>query len=122
MDKYELATGEERTKVSLLASHMGDDLLVSIYNENAHIGAVAVGEYDHNEKRVSCSVLTRLGHKDDSVAYEAAHEISKCTKKPVCVVVGIHLDEITLNEIDNILKNARTLVSQLCNALEKDGA
>lgn len=122
MDKYALATGKERTRVNLLASHMGNDLLVSIYNENAHVGAVAVGEYDHNEKRVSCSVLTRLGHKDDNVAYEAAHEISNVTKKPVCVVAGIHLDEITINEIDNVLQNARTLVAQLCHALEKDDA
>ncbi|MFC1943449.1 hypothetical protein ACFLWO_02580 [Chloroflexota bacterium] len=118
MDKYELTTGEDRTKVSLLAYYIGNDLIVSIYNENAHIGAVAVGEYDHREKRVSCSVITRLGHKDDVIAYEAAHAVSKCTKRPVCVVAGIHLDKITVNEIDSILKNAKNIVYQLCSALE----
>ena len=63
MDKYESTRGEGRTKVSLLAYRMASDLVLCIYNENAHIGAVAVGEYDHNEKRASTSVITRLGHK-----------------------------------------------------------
>ncbi len=117
MDKYELNAGEDRTKVTLLAYHMGSDLIVCMYNENAHIGAVALGEYDHKEQRASCSVITRLGHKDDTVAQEAAHSISKCTRRPVCVVTGIHLDKITATEIDAILQNARSLVSQLCIAL-----
>ena len=118
MDKYELSAGKGRTTVSLLTHPIGNDLIVCIYGENAHIGAVALGEYDHQEKRASCSVITRLGHKDDVVAQEAAHSISKRTKKPVCVVVGIHLDKITTAEIDGILENARSLVAQICAALE----
>ena len=118
MDEYELTAGEGRTRVSLLAYHMGSDLVVCIYNENAHIGAVALGEYDHKEKRASCSVITRLGHKDDVVAQEATHSIAKRTKRAVSVVVGIHLDKITATEIDGILENARSLIAQLCAALE----
>jgi len=114
MDKYELSTGKGRTKINLLAYPIGNDLIVCIYGENAHIGAVAVGEYDHKEKRASCSVITRLGHKDDTVAQEAARSISRHTKRSVCVVVGIHLDKITATEIDSILENARSLVAQLC--------
>lgn len=117
MDKYQLTAGEGRTKVSLLAYRMGSGLIVCIYNENAHIGAVAVAEYDYEEKRTSCSVITRLGHKDDAISREAAHYISKCTKMPVCVVAGIHVDKITATEIDDILKNTRSLVEQLCSAL-----
>jgi len=112
MDKYELTKGGGRTKVNLLAHYMGSDLIVYIYNENAHIGAVAVGEYDHKKRRASTSVITRLGHKDDSVAQKAAHSISKSTRKPVCVVAGIHLDNITDAEIDKILENTRGLVDE----------
>ena len=113
MDKH-LSKGVGRTKVNLLAYRVGSDLMVFIHNENAHIGAVAVGEYDDREKRTSCSVITRLGHKDDAVAQEAARSISRHTKRPVCVVAGIHLDKITAVEIDSILENARSLVAQLC--------
>jgi hypothetical protein len=120
MDKYELSVGKDLTKVNLLAFHVGNDLVVWLYNQNPHIGAVAVGDYDHTEKRASCSVITRLGHKDDVVASEAAHIISKSTRKPVCVVAGIHVDNIAANDIDEILANVRSLLDQLCSILQKE--
>lgn len=116
MDKYTLAKGAGRTKVNLSAYNMGGDLVVCIYNKNAHIGAVAVGEYAHKEKRASVSVITRLGHKDDAVAQKAAYLISRATKKPVCVIAGIHLGKITTKEIDEILENASTLVDEFSSS------
>ena len=115
MGKYELTRGEGRTRVNLVASDMGDDLIVSIHNENAHLGAVAVGEYDHENERASVSVITRLGHKDDAVAQKAAYSISKSTKRPVCVIAGIHLENITGEEIDKILENSRMVVEKFLN-------
>ena len=116
MVKYELTKGEGRTKVNLLANDMGSDLVVSIYNENAHVGAVAVGEYDYEHGRTSVSVITRLGHKDDAVAQKAAQLISKSTKKPVCVIAGIHLDNITREEIDKILENTDFVLEEFINS------
>ena len=109
---YEVSKGEGRTKVSLSSSYMGSDLVVFIYNENAHIGAVALGEYDHKENRTSTSVITRLGHKDDDVAQKAAHSISRSTRRPVCVIAGIHVDKIIKEEINEILENTESLVEE----------
>ena len=120
MDKYELTGGEGRTRVKLVASNLGDDLIVTIYNENAHLGAIAVGEYDHENKRASVSVITRLGHKDDAIAQKAAYLISKSTKRPVCVIAGVHLDNIATEEIDKILENA-TLAVEAFLSLERAG-
>jgi len=117
---YELTKGEGRTRVSLLASDMGNDLVVSIYNENAHVGAVAVGEYDHEHQRASVSVITRLGHKDDAIAQKAAHLISKSIKKPVCVIAGIHLDNITQEEVDKISENSMSAVDEFINSRRGD--
>lgn len=111
MDKRELTKGEGRTKVNLSAHYIGNDLVLFIYNDNAHIGAVAVGEYDHKEQRASTSVITRLGHKDDAIAQEVAHLIAKQTKRPVCVIVGIHIDNATESEINQILDNAGVLAN-----------
>jgi hypothetical protein len=86
VNEHKLTKGEGRTRVSLWAFHTGEDVIVCIHNENAHIGAVAVAEYDHKRQRVSTSVITRSGHKDDVVAQKAAYSISKHTKKPVCVI------------------------------------
>ncbi len=112
MNKYELSRGAGRTRVSLLACYLGNDPIIFIYNENAHIGAIALGEYDHKEQRASTSVLTRLGHKDDAIAQMAARSISKHVKKPACVICGIHLDNITDEEIQEILNNCTDLIEE----------
>ena len=118
MSEHRITKGEGRTRVSLWAQGFGGELVVSIYNENAHIGAVAVGEYDHGENRTSTSVITRLGHKDDVIAQKAAYLISKHMKRPSCVIAGVHLDNITEEEIQKLLENADSLVKDLLRRWE----
>jgi hypothetical protein len=118
MSEHEINTGEGRTRLSLTAQALGSELVVFIYNKNAHIGAVAVGEYDHSEKRTSTSVITRLGHKDDAIAKRAAYLISKHTKRPSCVIAGVHLDNITEEEIQKFLENTDSLVKDLLRRRE----
>ena len=113
MVEYELTKGEGRARVDVTVNSMGSDLVVRIYNQDAHIGAVSVGDYDYEHERASVSVVTRLGHKDDTLAKEAAYLLSKSTRRPVCVVAGVHLDNITAEEIDRILANTKLAVSEI---------
>jgi hypothetical protein len=113
MVEYELTKGKGRARVNVTVNRMGSDLVVRIYNQNAHIGAVAVGDYDHEHERASVSVITRLGHKDDALAREAAYLLSKSIRRPVCVIAGVHLDNITREEIDKILANTKIAVSEI---------
>ncbi len=83
----------------------------ALSNENAHIGSVAVGEYNFKENRTSTSVITRLGHKDDAIAHKAAY-FTKHTKQPSCVVAGVHVDKITKQEIQKLLENSEALVKE----------
>jgi hypothetical protein len=107
-----LHEGTGRTKVSLSTQSMGNDLIVRLFNSQAHIGAVALSEYNPAEKRASTSVLTRYGHKDDSIACMAAYRICRRLKKPVCAIAGIHLDNISKKEIEKIVKNCGILVGR----------
>ncbi|MDP2917475.1 MAG: hypothetical protein Q8O16_06060 [Dehalococcoidia bacterium] len=113
MLKHELSKGEDRTKVSLSAHSLGKDLVVTIYNEGAHIGAMALGEWDKEHERASVSVVTRLGHKDDAIAQRAAYLICKAIKKPVCIIAGVHLEQISMEEIDEILQNADAVLGDV---------
>jgi hypothetical protein len=113
MVEYELTKGEGRARVSVTVNSMGSDLVVRIYNQDAHIGAVAVGDYDYEHQRASVSVITRLGHKDDALAREAAYLLSKSLRRPVCVIAGVHLDNITAEEIDEILAHTKLAVSEI---------
>jgi hypothetical protein len=115
MAEYELTKGKGRARVHVTADGMGSDLVVRIYNQDAHIGAVAVGEYDYEHERASVSVITRLGHKDDALAGEAAYLLSKSIRRPVCVIAGVHVDNITSGEIDKILANTRIAISEIVN-------
>ena len=108
-----LSEGTGRTKVSLSAQLIGKDLIICIFNGGGHLGAVAVADYSHEEDRASTSVLTRLGHKDDAVAYNAAYKLCKRLKKPVCAIAGIHLDNITDEEIAVITRNCDKLVEKV---------
>jgi len=119
MEEFQAAAGEGRTRVSLWASSLGDDLIVHIYNENAHVGAVAVAEYDQQNQRTSVSVLTRLGHKDDAISQKVAHTISKATKRAVCVIAGFHIEDITAEEISQVLVNAGAVVERFLEARKK---
>jgi hypothetical protein len=115
MVEYELTKGEGRARVDVTVNSMGGDLVVRIYNQDAHIGAVAIGDYDYEQERASVSVITRLGHKDDALAREAAYLLSKSIRRPVCVVAGVHLDNITGEEIDKILTNTKIAISEIIN-------
>jgi gallate decarboxylase subunit D len=119
--EYRLIQGEGRTQVTLLATFLGNDLEVRIFNSAAHIGAVAIGEFDFEHGRASVSVVTRLGHKDDALAQKAAYLISKTTRKTVCVIAGVHLDDITQEEISAIMQNTSTLLENIIAELPLPG-
>jgi hypothetical protein len=113
METLVVRRGKGRTRITVSVKLMGKDLILCIYNEEAHIGAAALADYDHKEARASTSLITRLGHKDDVLAYATAHKVCRHTKKPVCVVAGIHVDNITEAEITQIVKNTNILIDTL---------
>jgi gallate decarboxylase subunit D len=117
--EYKLKQGQGRTLVRLLAVDMGKDLAVRIFNAGAHIGAVAIGEYDPEHARSSVSVITRLGHKDDAIAQKAAYEISKNFQITVCVIAGVHIDNISKEEIEVILRNTSGIIQTFIGSYKK---
>jgi hypothetical protein len=112
MKPVSLREGAGRTRLTLTARPIGRDWVVYLFNEPGHLGAVAVADYSREESRASTSVITRLGHKDDSVAYNAAYKLCRLLKQPVCAIAGIHLDKITEEEIAQISRNCDRLVER----------
>jgi gallate decarboxylase subunit D len=113
MKRILLSQGKGRTKVNLSADWIGSDLIVCLFNKQGHIGAVAVADYSQSEDRASTSIITRLGHKDDPIAYAAAYKLCKHLQRPVCAIAGIHVDAITEAEIADIVQNCEALVEKL---------
>jgi hypothetical protein len=113
--EYTLFEGTGRSKLNLQAVEMGNGIVVRIFNENPHLGSIAVSEFDDRSQRTSVSMITRLGHKDDILAQKAAYSITKHIHRPACVIVGVHLSNITEEEISRIISVNDTLIEKFLN-------
>ncbi len=117
-----LEAGEGRCRIQARILPMGDHLLVAVTGGEAHIGAAALAEPYTSRKGpgntgVSLSVLTRTTHKEDAIAREMAFGLASAGKVPVLVCCGIHVDDITPVEVEEINRNADTLLEKITAAL-----
>ena len=110
--------------IYLEVKEIGKDLLVSIHGgDEHHIGGVAIAYVTPSHYRdastVSLSSLTFPGHKDYVVANAAAEKICKVLERSIVVTVGIHYDNATKNDIDEIIKAVEDLVDELLSQYAK---
>jgi gallate decarboxylase subunit D len=117
-----LEEGEGRCRLHARLIPMGDHLLVTLSGGKAHIGAVSLAEPNspgnHSvSKSASVSTLTRTNHKEDVIARNTASNISSHLGIPVLVCCGIHLDEITVDEIEDINRNAMRLQEKIIESI-----
>lgn len=110
-----------RTEITLEVKKLGEDYLLTLTGGEEHAGAVAVGLFDEKSRRASSSVLTLPGHREEQLALESAKRVSKATEKTTIVVVGIHVDNISLEEIKEIVSTAEEMVGKFIASCEKSG-
>lgn len=113
-----------RHSIYLDAKEIGKDLLIAIYGgDEHHIGGVATAYPTESHYRdattVSVSTLTLPGHKDYVVANSAAEKICKALKIPTIVTVGIHYDNATKKEIEEIISVVNALVDEIIAHYQK---
>ncbi len=96
-----------KIKIDRKLIKMGNDLVITVQNENGHIGSVVTAyPYEKNgEIKVTLSMLNTLGHKDDEVAKRYAGTLAKFYNCTVTCICGIHLDDITKDEIGKIMEH-----------------
>ncbi len=108
-----------RIKIDIQAILIGEDLCVVISGgDTPHIGCVTLSvprpSLENNSIISSTtSVLNLLGHKDDEVARYVSHLLSSKLNKNVVVTCGIHLDNITKEEIKITLELVNEIFNQL---------
>lgn len=95
-----------KIKIDRKLIKMRNDLVITVQNENGHIGSVVTAyPYEKNgEIKVTLSMLNTLGHKDDEVAKRYAGTLAKFYNCTVTCICGIHLDDIAKDEIGNIME------------------
>lgn len=134
-----------RLNLYLRVFHQGRDLLVLCGGGASHIGAVALaapndGQAQHadahslparadqggqaNPPEQGGQVETRLlalpGHREDALALRMAQSMAETLHCAVCVSAGIHYDNITRAEIQQVEQMAQSLTQRCIAALTKD--
>lgn len=116
MHTFHAADG--RTALTMTVQPMGDDINVSLFGGDIpHIGAVALAQPRESlrgdgSRSADCSVLAVCGHKEDMTARHIATALAKRLNARVCVACGIHLRDITPEEITRMPALIDDLIEQ----------
>lgn len=82
--------------------------------ERPHIGGVAVAtpRYKSGGKGITCDVwlVSLPGHKDAELAISLVKQLCIAIFEPVCLTVGIHIDNASLGEIQELCNNGKLAV------------
>lgn len=110
----ELRRTSGRVRLRLRAIAMGNDLCVLLDGgDTPHIGAAALCG------ATFADVLPLPGHREAELAHELAQRLSAALDRTVAVICGIHLDDITREEIDLALRLAHELAEALPDAMNR---
>jgi hypothetical protein len=126
MKQWELSSPEGEHTVHSLSILLGDDLLTCLWGGTGpHIGAVAVAlprpsGADPQITSSTSSVLTLLGHKEDTVVKMVSEELSSKLNRTVVVAAGIHWDDLDRSGIAEILDNCQTLAERIANVVGRE--
>ena len=125
MKPMSVSVREGRFKLEALVKPLGQDLLVAVWGgTHPHIGAVALALprpslRDRKKTSASSSVLTLLGHKEDVTSKMISETLAAALKRNVVVTVGIHWDNLKVEEIQRIVNLTERLTLKI---IEKAGA
>ena len=96
---------------------MGEDVCLSLSGgEREHIGAAAVAQprpslADPARTSATASVITLLGHKEDSLARELSLQVAGTLNVTACVVCGIRIQNPTPAMLEELVATSRGLVN-----------
>ena len=100
--------------IEFIAISHGRDYVISVKGGSlAHVGAVSICIPGSN-----ASVITAPGHKDDILALDLATILCSSLNATVAVTVGIHYDNLTKSQINDIIEIVTSLMDQFIEYLK----
>lgn len=109
--------------INCSAIKMGNDWNISIYGGDIpHIGALALGIprpslKDKNKISSSVSVLTITGHEEDVIVQKLAKILASTLNCTVVVSCGIHIKDITFDDIQALTLFISNLIDELISKI-----
>jgi hypothetical protein len=100
---------QNRIELNLTVFKIGKDFCIILTGGDAHIGAVTVGFDGHTLETIQ---IPR--HKEHLLTIELGKMIQKKLYNNFVICCGIHLDNITGTELNEVLYLSRQLIQELC--------
>lgn len=92
---------------------VGDDFLFLITGGQAHIGAVSSAYWCDGEVKTQTQVFP--GHREGEIATDLAKLTASTLQRNTTIVMGIHVDQATKEDIRDIIATVQCLMEQeLC--------
>jgi hypothetical protein len=119
------SVGDDIYKVVAEVKIIGDDLIISVWGgTKPHIGSISVsvprpGLKDSTSMSSTSSVINLIGHKDEVVARKFSEQLATKFNRNAIATAGIHIDDITENQINIIMQNITDLCLDVINKLEE---
>ena len=105
----EFIHGTGRTRLRLRVLGMGEDLCLLLDGgDRPHTGAVAVAHSGAEQARS----LSLPGHREEELACRLAAKVHQRCRVTVTLLCGVHIDNITREEIALVLAEAEALIAE----------
>ena len=117
------AYGNYPYSIEAAATVTADGVNMEVFGgQRPHVGAVAFGVPrpsldDPARMSSNVTVVPRLGHKDDEIARTAAGRAARILGTPVVVVVGIHIDQASPDDIALLVDHTNKALDQLLDQI-----
>ena len=119
------SVGDDIYKVVAEAKVIGDDIIISVWGgSKPHIGSISVSvprpSLRHsNTISFTSSIINLIGHKDEIVARKFSEQLAAKFNRNAVATAGIHIDNITENQINTIMQNITSLHLDIIHKLEE---
>lgn len=107
------------------AAKIGEDILLYIQGgDRPHIGCTVMAVprpslSGNGERSVTSSVMNLTGHKDESICRMLAEDVCRTCGKTVVCTGGVHLEQITMEQIKEVENAAKRLGVALLGVLQE---
>ena len=102
--------------ITVTATPAGSDWnIIVLGGYSPHVGSVSLAEFKDNA--VTLRTLVCETHKDHVVGDQFARTIAHKLHCTVCVSCGIHFDNPTAEDLQQIVSTSKTMLDELCNKI-----
>jgi len=106
-------------RISAAAFCVGKDISVSVSGGSLpHIGAVSLAVYEPERDSATVSTICAYGHRDSKLSELFSKKLASHFKCTVSASAGVHIDNASSDDLQNLVSEAQTVLSMLIEKLE----